>query len=91
MCRSLEYDAWEKPNCLEYKDGRKRRTDEDARLVLLLRCNAKVVIYMCMIRGLKQIQYDGAVNSTDQSKKLAIGLYEQYHAYNILHYYYNIS
>ena len=37
------------------------------------------------------IQYDGAVNTTDQSKKLAIGLYEQYHAYNILHYYYNIS
>ena len=43
-----------------------------------------------MIRGLKQIQYDGAVNSTDQSKKMVIGLYEQYHAYNILHYYYNI-
>ena len=46
----IEYDAREKPNCLEYKDGRKRWTDEDARLVLLLlRCNAKVEIYMCMI------------------------------------------
>ena len=48
----IEYDAREKPNCLEYKDGRMRRTDEDARLVLLLlllRCNVKVVIYMCMI------------------------------------------
>ena len=83
MCGSLEYIAQEKPNCPEYKDGRKRRTDEDARPVLLLRCNAKVVIYMCMITGLKQIQYNGAVNSTDQSKKLAIGLYEQYHAYTI--------
>ena len=50
MCGSLEYDAREKPNCLEYKDRRKRLTDKDARPeVLLLRCNAKVVIYVCMI------------------------------------------
>jgi hypothetical protein len=49
MCESLEYIAGEKPNCLEYKDGRKRWTDEDARPVLLLRCNAKVIIYTCMI------------------------------------------